>query len=113
MKSTRSDWYIPADWLAMLGLLLIPAIAILSAMLFPELNSTRHGNPFLVKVSMVLAMLGIVLLFFARQPLYRQRKFFSFGPKALPPLHRKLYWVAYVFIGMAVALMSLLMLVLK
>jgi hypothetical protein len=32
---------------------------------------------------MAFAVAGIVLLFFARVPLYKQRKFFTFGSKAL------------------------------
>src|ERR1700722_19847886 len=102
MKPTRSDWYIPSDWRALLGLhFIILPIAILSALLFPALNAARHGNLSLLYASIAFAMTGIVLLFFARLPLYKQRKFFSFGSKARPPLHRKLYRTAYVFICIA------------
>jgi hypothetical protein len=114
MKQTRSDWYIPSDWLALLGLhFIILPVAILSALLLPAVNRARHGDPSLVYASVVFAMIGIILLFFARLPLYKKRKFFTFGPKALPPLHRKLYRAAYVFISIAVVLMLLLIAVLK
>ena len=82
-------------------------------MLLPALNSARDGNPVFVYVSVAMALAGIVLLFFARLPLYRQHKFFCFGPKALPLSHRKLYWTAYVFIAVAVVLMLLLTLALS
>ena len=48
--------------------------------------------------------LGIALLFFARSPLYRQHRFFTFGPKALPVFHRRLYWLAYVMVVLTVFL---------
>jgi nitric oxide reductase large subunit len=114
MNSNRSDWYVPSDWLAILSLyFIILPMGLLSAMLIPALNNARHGNPALVYVSMTLAMVGVVLLFFARLPLYRQHKFFYFGPKALPPRQRRLYWAAYILTGMSVVLMLLLMLALK
>lgn len=84
----------------------------MSALVISILNA-RHGDPSFLYVSMAFAITGIILLFFARLPLYKQHKFFTFGSKALPQSHRKLYWVAYVFIGIAVALMSLLIAVLK
>jgi hypothetical protein len=114
MKSKLSDWYIPSDWLAILSLhFIILPIAFLSALLLPALSAARHGNPSLVYVSVVLATAGIILLFFARLPLYKQHKFFTFGPKALPPFHRKLYRAAYIFICIAVVLMLLLIAVLR
>lgn len=62
---------------------------------------------------MTFAMIGIILLFFSRLPLYKQHKFFTFGSRALPPLHRKFYRTAYVFIGIAIVLMLLLIVALK
>jgi hypothetical protein len=88
-------------------------MAVLAALLLPALSAARHGDPSLLHASMVFAIIGIVLLFFARIPLYKQHKYFTFGSKALPPLHRKLYRVAYVFICIAVVLMLLLIAVLK
>jgi len=85
----------------------------LIALFMPALNGARHGNPFLLYASMAFAITGIVFLFFARLPLYRQRKFFSLGPRGLPPLHRKLYRAAYGFISIAVVLMLLLVAALK
>jgi hypothetical protein len=114
MKSSRSDWYVPSGWLAILSVyFIILPMGILSAMLIPALNEARHGNPAFVYVSMTLAMVGVVLLFFARLPLYKQHKFFCFGPKALPPQQRRLYWIAYVLISMSIVLMLLLILALK
>lgn len=53
-----------------------------------------------------LGCVGAILLYFARLPLYRQRRYFTFGPKALPPSHRKTYWLAYAFVIASVFLLS-------
>jgi hypothetical protein len=114
MRPTRSDWNIPPDWLLLFGpYVIFVAIAVLTALLLPALRAARYGNPSLLYASMAFATTGIILLFFARLPLYKQRKFFSFGPRALPQLHRKLYWAAYVFICIAVVLILLLIAALK
>ena len=55
----------------------------------------------------------ILLLFVARLPLYRRGKFLTFGSKELPPLHRELYHAAYLFIGLSVVTLVLLLLVLR
>ena len=111
MKPTR---VVPSQWLVPLVLqfIFVP-IAVLSALLLPALSAAKHGDSSLLYTSMAFAIVGIVLLFFARLPLYKQHNFFTFGSKALPPLHRKLYRAAYVFICIAVVLMSLLIAVLK
>ena len=43
----------------------------------------------------VAGVVGMVLLFFARLPFYRQRRFLVFGPRELDRSHRRLYWLAY------------------
>jgi len=110
MKRALSDWYIPRDWLFHLGYHLALCVALAAAMILPALNASRHGNRALFIVAFVLAIVGVVLLFIARLPLYRERRFFTLGPKALSASHRRLYWTAYAFIGTAVALMVLLLL---
>ena len=64
-------------------------------------------------VALALAVTGIVLLFLARLPLYGQRKFFTFGSRGLPERTRKLYRVAYFFIGLGVLIMLVLLAVLR
>jgi hypothetical protein len=56
---------------------------------------------------------GVVMLLFARLPLYWRRKFLSFGPKALPARRRRLYWTAYVFVGVSIGIMVLLFVLLN
>ncbi|MEN6336561.1 MAG: hypothetical protein ABFE01_20085, partial [Phycisphaerales bacterium] len=76
-------------------------------------RGTRQGDPTFVWVSLVLAGIGVILLFFARLPLYRQGRFFTFGSKALPAAHRKVYRIAYGLIGLGVAMMLGLLAVLR
>jgi hypothetical protein len=58
----------------------------------------RRGDKTLLIVSLVLGGIGVVLLFFARLPLYRQRRFLTFGPQHLSGVHRRLYFAAYAFL---------------
>jgi hypothetical protein len=59
-------------------------------------------------IAIGLGIIGIVLLFLARLPLYRQKRFFVFGPKHLDAAHRKLYQAAYAFVWISVFLLLLL-----
>ena len=56
---------------------------------------------------------GTVLLFFARLPLYRQRRFLVFGPRELDKRHRRLYWWAYRFIAASIVLLVVLILIVR
>jgi hypothetical protein len=76
-------------------------------------RGTRQGDPTFVWIAVALAVIGTILLFIARLPLYRQGKFFTFGSKALSPGHRKVYRIAYGFIGVSVAMMLALLIVLR
>jgi len=105
---------VPPDMLAMLGMTIVPLIAaLLTGMLLDPLFQAWSGDPTMLYLAVVLAGIGIVLLFFARLPLYRQRRFFSIGSGALDPKHRRLYRWAYGFIGSGTILLALLHLVLR
>lgn len=108
MNKNKSDWQVPSDWVTMFGLFtIVPATAFLAALLPPVTSANVFG---VYLCGLGLGCLGIVLLFFARMPLYRQRQFFTFGPKALPAFHRKLYWLAYVAIVSAILLFAAILL---
>ena len=83
-----------------LGVLLWPMLfAILFAIVLPYFSlAERRGDRTLLTVALVLGGIGVVLLFFARLPLYRQRRFFVFGSRELSGFHKRLYYAAYVFI---------------
>jgi hypothetical protein len=110
----KSDWYFPPDMLAIFGMAVIPAIVvILMTCLITPLIRARSGDPTMLWVAGVLAGIGIVLLFFARLPLYRERRFFVIGPGALDQKHRRLYRWAYGLIGCSTLLLVLLLLVVR
>ncbi len=109
-KRKLSDWYVPPELIGMFLFFFVPLIGILCAMLLPLLNQARRrGDATLVYVALLFGIIGIMLLFFARLPLYKQRKFFTFGSRALDAPHRKLYHWAYVFVGACVLLMIMLL----
>jgi hypothetical protein len=115
MSKKSSDWYVPPDWLAQLSLVFIlPAIAILASILLPALSFLKTTDALnLFYSGLGIGSLGIILLFFARFPLYRQRKFLTFGPRELPAFHRKLYWLAYLFVVASVLLLAVVWLKVK
>jgi hypothetical protein len=50
------------------------------------------------------------LLFIARLPLYRQRRFWTFGPRQLDRKHRRFYWLANTAVVVSVLLLLLVLL---
>jgi len=111
MSKKSSDWYVPPDWLLVL---ILPANAILACILLPALSYLKAADALnLFYSGLGIGSLGIVLLFFARFPLYRQHKFLTFGPRELPAVHRKLYWLAYLFVVASVLLLAVVWLKVK
>jgi hypothetical protein len=115
MSGKMSDWYIPPDWAFHFGLLaFIPAIAILAGALLPVLNRLKTADVFdLYWSGLGLGVSGIILLFFARLPLYHQHRFWTFGPSTSTNFHRKLYWLAYAAIIAALLLLGIVWLRVK
>jgi hypothetical protein len=84
----------------------IPFIGILASQLFAffsRLTGTRwlwcYG------VALVVAAVGVALIFYAKLPLYRQWRFFTFGSGALPESRRLPYRWGYRCVLFAVALL--------
>lgn len=113
ISDPNSNWYVPPDWRLILSshFVFIP-IMILTSLFFTALGQATRGNPTLLWVALAIGVVGVILLFLARLPLYREKKFLTIGPKALPPGRRKLYWISYGFIGTSIAIMAMLLAVL-
>jgi hypothetical protein len=87
------DWYFPPD----LAVALSPFVGVLLLLL------ATCGIPWvtgmsLFRLAIILGGIGVALLFVARIPVYREKRFFSFGPSAIRGFYRKIYFAAYVFI---------------
>ena len=61
-------------------------------------------------VGLFVAAVGILLVFRAKLPLYRQRRFLTFGSRALPDSSRAFYRWGYRCVLFAVALLLCLLL---
>ncbi len=86
--------------------IIVPLIGILAAMVLPLLNKYRQSDGWTAfYFALGAGIIGVLFLFFARLPLYRQKKFFTFGPRLLDPAHRRLYRFAYCFLGLSVFLL--------
>ncbi len=115
MKSSdhkKSDaWYFPPDMLAAgapMGIIIVVLMLEYAINWRPILDATHFFY-----TALALGVLGALLLFFARLPLYRQGSFFTFGPKALSAQHRKLYYTAYALIGLSTGLLVILLIALN
>ena len=115
MNKKSSDWYVPPDIAFLFSIyFILPIIMVLSGMLLPLLARFKSGD--LVGVfysALALGAVGTVLLFFARLPLYRKRQFLTFGPSQLSGIHRRLYWLAYLFVAVSILLLVLIWLRLR
>lgn len=113
MKNRKSEEWIwpPADqWITVWGMPLIAIISILSCQLFfffSGLKGIRWISCYFA--ALTVAAVGIALLFYAKLPLYRQWRFFTFGSKALPEPRRSFYRWGYGCVALAAALLSLLL----
>jgi len=118
MNNKRSDRHLPEEVLGLLAsIFFMPAIAViglLTATLLPSVTSLR-GEVItrLYWVGVAAGVFGIVLLFLARLPLYRQRRFWTFGPRELDRFHRGLYWLAYLVVLVSIGLFVIVWLKLR
>jgi len=110
MSKKRPDSHLPEEVLGFLSsiffLPLISGIAMLTVMLLPSTSTFQRVDVTrLFAVGLLAGFCGIILLFFARLPLYRQRRFLTFGPRELDRFHRRLYWLAYLFVLVSIGLL--------
>lgn len=111
-NKSRVDF--PADFFALFSSAIITLIfAVFTGLLFTPLFHARTGDATILWVAIVLTTIGIVLLFVARLPLYRQRRFLTLGPCTLDERHRMIYRWAYRFIGASLILLVMLHLALR
>src|SRR5690349_10467107 len=73
------------------------AITALPASLILSFFSRLIGTPWIwcYAVALFIAAVGVSLIFYSKLPLYRQRRFFTFGSGALPADRRAFYRWGY------------------
>lgn len=100
-------WFFPPDLGAVLSpILLIIAVVYVSCGLS---WAKAAGDQSIFHLALFLGAAGALLLLAARIPLYRQRRFFTLGPRALTGIYRKLYYAAYALIVPSIILFGLLL----
>jgi hypothetical protein len=93
------------------GLTIIPVSAILVSQVvifFVNLSGARFI--WCYALGLLFAGVGVALIFYAKLPFYRQRRFFTFGSGVLPENKRAFYRWGYRCIGFAVVLLLCLLL---
>jgi hypothetical protein len=107
MSKRRSDCQVPGDWLVLFGMLvIIPSVAMLGSMLLPVFGRLKTVDVrILYGLGVGAGIMGGVLLFIARLPVYKARLFWTFGPRPLDRRHRRYYWLAYAAVGVSLVLL--------
>ena len=106
-QDKKNSSNVPPD-MAVIGSFLFLILAVLFVSC--GLSWAKKGDTTLFKLAVFLGVVGVVLLFIARIPLYRQRRFLTLGPRALTGIYRKLYFTSYAFIVPSIVLLVLLLL---
>jgi hypothetical protein len=105
MSKRNSDWCIPPEWI---WALMFPCIALMASVFIPLLAVLKTGDMrALYRFGLGAGLLGILLLFAARLPLYQERRFWTLGPKLLDRKHRRIYWLAYIFVAASLLLLGI------
>ncbi|HZM01577.1 MAG TPA: hypothetical protein VFC44_01015 [Candidatus Saccharimonadales bacterium] len=101
MNKRNSDWYISPDWLWGAGpLIMLACISLLGSQLLTIMAQLQTADiRTLYGFGLGAGVLGAILLFVARLPLYKQRRFWVFGPRQLDRKHRRIYWVACILVA--------------
>jgi hypothetical protein len=93
------------------GFLVVVVVAFFSSQVL-TFFTRLSGTPWIwcYYVGLIIAAVGVALVFYAKLPLYRQRRFFTFGSRALPESRRSFYRWGYRCVTFIVALLLCLFL---
>lgn len=91
---------------------LVMAVSALVASQLLSFFTKLTGSPWIwcYGIGLFVAVVGVVLIFYAKLPLYRERRFFTFGSATLPKSRRSFYRWGYRCVIFAVALLLCLLL---
>jgi hypothetical protein len=99
MKNGRlKEWMWPPldQWIGVWGLIVIAVFSMVTSWLLTFFSGLT-GAPWIwgYMGAVCVALVGVGFLFYAKLPLYRERRFFTFGPGPLPQQRRSAYWWGY------------------
>ena len=104
-KHNEWIWPPPGQWVLIWGGLMMMIIGLLASELVTFSNRLTGAAWISCYFSaLAVSAVGVSLLFYAKLPLYRQRRFFTFGSRALPEQRRPFYRWGYrcVMVGVAI-----------
>jgi hypothetical protein len=93
------------------GFLTVVVVAVLTSQVL-DFFTRLSGEPWICfySIALAIASFGVALIFYAKLPLYRQRRFFTFGSGSLPERRRSFYRWGYGCAVFAVVLLFCLFL---
>jgi len=91
--------------------LLVVAIVVFEGAVFPAIR--KFGLWLWFVVATVIAVVGILLLAYARFPLYQQRKFLAIGPSSIPEERKTAYKWAWLLVLVAVLIQLVLLMMIR
>ncbi|MCL5096759.1 MAG: hypothetical protein M1608_04370 [Candidatus Omnitrophica bacterium] len=105
-QSNGLQTFLEHYWFLVIGVSAVLASLVLS--FFSRLT----GTPWICcyGIGLAVAEVGVSLIFYAKLPLYRQRRFLTFGSRALPDSSRPFYRWGYRCVLFAVVLLLCLFL---
>ena len=104
-------WPPPDQWLAVWGLLVLVGLTFLgNKVLFFFMGLTSGTWLWFYALTLSVATLGAALIFYAKLPLYRRRRFFTFGIRVLPEERQPFYRWGYRFAILGIAVLACLLL---
>jgi hypothetical protein len=107
-RNQSSGWqtFLEHWWLVIMGVTAILTMQVL------DFFTGLTGTPWIwfYAIGLAVAAVGVSLIFYAKLPLYRQRRFLTFGSRALPESSRLIYRWGYRCVLFAVALLLCLFL---
>ena len=114
-KSNKGGSHFPSDLAALFGVywIMLPIAAFSAVMISSILAVKSNGDLTLMWIALGLGCVGAVVLFVARLPLYRQRRFCQIGPKGLDAFHKRLYVWAWRFLGLSISIFTLLLILIR
>ena len=111
-RQQQTEWiWPPADHWITFGFWWVILVGLVISRLFFFFRALTGTEWIRCYVSaLIIAAIGISLIFTAKLPLYRSRMFFTFGSRALPEPRRPFYRWGYRCVAFAIALLLCLLL---